>query len=82
MYLLWIGLVLVVLKWLEVGPTAQWSWWWTLAPLAGAFIWFEWLERMVGRDRRKSDHIEWEQRRKDRVSKQFLQPGAKAARKS
>ena len=32
MYALGLGLLLVVLKWLEIGPVAAWSWWWVLAP--------------------------------------------------
>ena len=33
MYLLGIGIVLVLLKYLEIGPIAAWSWWWVLAPM-------------------------------------------------
>ncbi len=76
MPLLWIGLLLVLLKWLEVGPVAQLSWWWILAPLAAAAVWFEWLERLFGFDRRQVDAVEWEKRRKDRVARQFKrEPG-------
>ena len=71
MPLLWVGLLLVLLKWLEVGPFAGLSWWWVLAPLAAAALWFEGLERVFGRDRRQVDAVEWEQRRKDRVSDLF-----------
>ena len=34
MYLLLLGLVLLGLKYLEVGPVAGWSWWWVLSPFA------------------------------------------------
>jgi len=71
MVLVWLGVILVVLKALDVGPMVEVSWWWTLAPLAGALIWFEWLEKLFGRDRRKVEHLEWEQRRKERVAQQF-----------
>ncbi|MEZ5728652.1 MAG: TIGR04438 family Trp-rich protein [Burkholderiaceae bacterium] len=54
MYLLWAGVVLIALKYFDVGPVAQWSWWWILAPLVAAFIWFEFLERLFGRDRRQA----------------------------
>jgi small Trp-rich protein len=73
MPLLWIGLLLVLLKWLEIGPFATLSWWWVLAPLAGAAVWFEGLEKLFGRDRRQVDSVEWEKRRKDRVDHQFRQ---------
>jgi len=77
MILVWAGVALVLLKILEVGPLADVSWWWILAPLAAAIVWFEWLEKLFGRDRRKVEHLEWEQRRKERVAAQFAgQPGA------
>jgi small Trp-rich protein len=74
MYLVWIGLILLGLKWLEIEPIAQWGWHWILLPLIGAFAWFEVLERTFGRDRRKVEHVEWEKRRKDRVREQFAPP--------
>ncbi len=74
MYLLWIGVVLVLLKYLELGPIAGLSWWWVLAPLALAFLWFEVFERIFGRDRRQVESVEWENRRKERVAQQFQDP--------
>jgi small Trp-rich protein len=71
MPLLWIGVALVLLKWLEIGPIADLSWWWVLAPLGLATLWFEGLERLVGRDRRQVDSIDWERNRKERVAQQF-----------
>ena len=53
MYLVWLGTALVVLKWLEVEPVGSLSWWWVLAPLAVALAWFEGLEKLFGRDRRR-----------------------------
>ncbi len=77
MILVWTGVILVVLKFLDVGPLIEVSWWWILAPLAVAFVWFEWIEKLVGMDRRNVEHIEWEKRRKERVSEQFpVAPGA------
>jgi len=77
MILVWTGVILVVLKLLDVGPLIEVSWWWILAPLAVAFVWFEWIEKLVGMDRRNVEHIEWEKRRKERVSEQFpVAPGA------
>jgi small Trp-rich protein len=77
MILVWAGVILVVLKLIDFGPLIELSWWWVLAPLALAFVWFEWLEKLLGLDRRKVEHLEWEQRRKERVAAQFPgQPGA------
>jgi len=50
MPLLWIGALLVALKWFEVDPVASWSWWWVMSPFLLAVIWWEWLERMLGLD--------------------------------
>ncbi len=73
MWLLWIGVGLVLLRWLEIGLFAGLSWWWVLAPLAGAAVWFEGLERVFGQDKRQLEAVEYEQRRKDRVAEQFHQ---------
>ncbi len=81
MYLLWTGAALIALKLLEIGPFAQLSWWWTLAPLAAALVWFEGLEKVFGFDRRQVEHSEWEKNRKKRVSETFADPKAKGARR-
>jgi small Trp-rich protein len=73
MWLLWIGVGLLLLRWLELGPFAGLSWWWVLAPLVGAVIWFEGLEKLFGRDKRQVDAVEWERRRKERVAEAFSQ---------
>ena len=83
MYLVWAGLALLILKFFEIGPVGQWSWWWILAPLAVAFAWFEGLEKAFGRDKRKADHVEWEKSRKERVAAQFGPPAeAKAPKRT
>ncbi len=46
MFMVWIGALLVALKWFEIGPVADLSWYWVLAPLAIAFVWFEVFERL------------------------------------
>ena len=66
MYLLGIGMVLLALKYLEIGAVAQWDWWLVLSPFALALAWWAWadwsgytkkkaVERM---DRRKQDRID------------------------
>jgi len=44
MYLLALGVVLLALKYLEIGPVAAWSWWWVLAPFALAVAWWSWAD--------------------------------------
>jgi small Trp-rich protein len=75
MYLVWLGAVLVVMKWLEIGPVDELSWWWVLAPAAVALAWFEGLEKLFGRDRRQIDHADFEKRAQDRVAQNFKVPG-------
>ena len=40
MAFLLIGLLLLASKWFELGPAAQWSWWWVLLPFALAVAWW------------------------------------------
>ncbi len=81
MYLVWLGLVLVALRWLEIGPVAGWSWWWVLSPLAVALVWFEFLEQPLGRDRRQVETVEFEERRRKRVDEQFREMTRPASRR-
>ena len=71
MILICLGIALIALKYLEIGMFAELSWWWTLSPFVAALIWFEFLEKIFGFDRRNVEHKEWEKRRKERVAEQF-----------
>lgn len=51
MPLIWAGVLLLVLRGCEIGPMANWSWMWVIAPFAGAFVWFELFEPLFGLDR-------------------------------
>jgi small Trp-rich protein len=82
MYLLWIGVIAVALKFFEVGPFATIEWWWILAPLGLAFLWFEIFEKMFGFDKRKVDAAQWEKSRKDRVKASFQVKGPKGRAKA
>lgn len=62
--------VLTVLKYLEVEFLANVSWWWIVGLMFVAFIWFEFLERLLGLDTRKA-HEQLDKARKDRVKKAF-----------
>jgi small Trp-rich protein len=54
MWLIWIAVGLIVLKLLELGPFATMSWWWIVLVLAIAFVWFEFIERYLGLDKKKA----------------------------
>ena len=62
--------VLTALRYFEFGPFAKLSWWWIIGLMVVAFIWFEFLERMLGLDKRKA-HDKLEKARADRVKKTF-----------
>ena len=44
MYLLLIGILGLALKYLEIGPVADLSWWWVLSPFALAVAWWSWAD--------------------------------------
>jgi small Trp-rich protein len=39
-----LGIVLLLLKYLEVGSVAGWSWWVVLSPFAAAVVWWTWAD--------------------------------------
>lgn len=61
---------LIGLRYFEVWKFAELSWWWIVALMVLAFIWFEFVEKIFGLDKRKAHNID-EQRRKDRIAKTF-----------
>ena len=44
MYLLGLGIVFLVMKYLEMAPVAVWSWWIVLAPFGLAMAWWAWAD--------------------------------------
>ena len=68
MYLLGIGIVLVLLKYLEIGPIAAWSWWWVLVPFALTALWWAWADASGYSKRRIMDKMD--RRKQERLDKQ------------
>ena len=62
--------LLVGLRYFEVWRFAGLSWWWIAGALLFAFIWFEFIEKMLGLDKKKEHNVD-EQRRKDRIKQAF-----------
>ncbi len=54
------------LRYFEVWRFAELSWWWIVGLMAFAFIWFEYIEKIFGLDKKKSENVD-EARRKERV---------------
>ena len=61
---------LCALRYFEIWRFAELSWWWIVGQMVFAFVYFEFLEPMLGLDKRKA-HNEDERRRKERVKKNF-----------
>lgn len=68
MYFLLVGIVFILLKWLEIGPVAAWSWWWVLSPLALAAVWWAWAD-FSGYSKRKAME-KMDLRKQARIDKQ------------
>ncbi|QAU33873.1 TIGR04438 family Trp-rich protein [Janthinobacterium sp. 17J80-10] len=62
--------VLSALKYFEVSFVENLSWWWIIGLFGVAFIWFEFLERIFGLDKRNA-HEQLEKQRQERVKKAF-----------
>jgi small Trp-rich protein len=62
--------LLVPLRYFEVWHFGQISWWYIVGLMLAAFVWFEFIEKMLGLDKKKA-HNEDAKRRKDRVNKSF-----------
>ncbi len=67
MYLLGIGLLLALLKYLEIGPVAQWSWWVVLVPFGLTLLWWAWADTTGYTKRKEMEKVD--KRKQDRVNK-------------
>lgn len=67
MFFLGLGLVLLAMKFLEIGPVAAWNWWVVLAPFGLAVVWWAWADAS-GYTKRKAMERE-DARRKDRIER-------------
>jgi len=79
MYLLGLGLVLLLMKYLEVDPVATWSWWLVLAPFAAAAAWWAWADATGYTKRRAMEKMEL--KKKQRIDKQRESLGLKPGKR-
>ncbi|SHF83499.1 small Trp-rich protein [Lampropedia hyalina DSM 16112] len=79
MYLFGLALILLLLKFLEIGPVAQWSWWIIVIPFALTAAWWTWADAS-GYTRRKAIERE-NQRKADRVQRQREKMGLPGKRR-
>ena len=68
MYLLLIGIVGLVMKYLELGPVADWSWWIVLSTFALAVAWWAWADASGYTKQKEVDKMA--KRKQDRIDKQ------------
>lgn len=70
--LLIVAIVLLsLLKYFEVWKFVAMSWGWVVGLAVFAFVWFEFIEKMLGLDKKSKSNDENEQRRKARVAENF-----------
>jgi small Trp-rich protein len=62
--------VLVPLRYFEVWRFGEMSWWWIFGLMGLAFVWFEFVEKIFGLDKKKAHNVD-EERRKSRVAQSF-----------
>ena len=63
-------LALGLLKYFEIWKFADMSWWWCIGLMIVAFIWFEYIEKILGLDKKKA-HDEDRERREARRKNSF-----------
>ncbi len=76
MFFIILTVALFALKYFEVWRFGEMSWIWPIAAFVFTFIWFEYLERMLGLDKNKA-HNEFDGIRRERVKKEFEQQNRK-----
>ena len=79
MYLLFLGIALMLMKYFEVDPVAGWSWWVVLAPFGLAVVWWVWADTSGYTKRRAMDRME--EKKKARLEKQRESLGLKTTKR-
>jgi small Trp-rich protein len=67
MFFLGLGIVLMAMKYLEIGPVATWAWYVVLAPFGLAIAWWAWADSS-GYTKRKAMERE-DAKRRARIDK-------------
>lgn len=68
MYLLLIGIIALALKYLEIAPVVDWSWWVVLMPFGLAVAWWAWADSWGYSKRKEIEKMD--KRKSDRIKKQ------------
>jgi small Trp-rich protein len=70
MILILLTVTLAALKYFEVSFMANVSWWWVIGCFFVTFIWFEFIERMLGFDKKKA-HKQFDEVQQKRAKRMF-----------
>lgn len=68
MYFLLLGIVALLLKFLEIGPVATWSWLWVMLPFGLAVAWWAFADATGYTKRKEIEKMD--KRKQDRIAKQ------------
>lgn len=79
MYLLGLGIVLLALKYLEIGTVATWEWWQVLIPFGLAVLWWSWADWSGYTKRRAMERLD--KVKQARIDKNRAALGMKRPRK-
>ena len=74
-----IGIVTVLMKYLEFGPVAAWPWYVVLAPFGLAVLWWWWADASGYTKRVEIEKME--KRKQDRIEKQRVAMGMLSAKR-
>jgi len=67
MYAVGLGVLLLIMKYLDVDPVVSWSWWVILSPFGIAMAWWAWADSS-GWTKKKAMQKD-DKRREDRIAK-------------
>lgn len=79
MFFLIVGVVLIVLKYSEIGFVVEWSWLWVLSPFPMAVAWWAWADATGYTKRKAMEKLE--RRKQDRFDRQREALGIKNKRR-
>lgn len=79
MYFLMLGVLGLLLKYLEVGPVAALSWWLVLVPFALAVAWWSWADASGYTKRKEVQKMD--KRKQNRIDKQRTAMGVGTRRR-
>ncbi|MBS3998260.1 MAG: TIGR04438 family Trp-rich protein [Hydrogenophaga sp.] len=79
MWFLIAGVGLLLLKYLEVGFVAEWSWWVVLSPFALAVLWWAWADATGYTKRKAMERMD--QKKQQRLDRQREALGIKQRRR-